>query len=85
MNDDFYAIDLLDDFITDVLAERPPSLYARMAAAIGVDVEALMHLLPMFELARHLAGASRAHDMAAAPVRERVLHVYPSRFGADGS
>jgi len=85
MNDNVYAIDLLNDFITDVLAERPPRLYTRMAAAVDLDVESLMHLLPMFELARHLARAKHAPDLAAPSLRERVLHIYSRAPGAGGS
>jgi hypothetical protein len=61
MNPSTQAIDLLDEFIEDLIAGTPPRVYARIAAALGIAVEEVEEVLMLFAWAHYLAWWARAH------------------------
>ncbi len=46
--------EVLDEYVEDMAAGRLPKVYHRMAEAIGVDVESLLELMPLFEMVTYI-------------------------------
>lgn len=78
------AITLLNDFINDVLADRPPHIYQRMAASVGMDIDSFMAILPLFELARGMAAMKQPPVASPQTLRERILQELALRKSHNG-
>ncbi|MCS7038888.1 MAG: hypothetical protein NZP34_04730, partial [Caldilineales bacterium] len=61
MNQSTQALELFDEFIEDLMTGATPRVYARMAAALGIEVEELEELLALFAWAHYLEHWARLH------------------------
>ena len=59
MTNDAKAAEILNDFVDDVVAGRIPRVYAAMANALGLEVDTLLELMPLFECVQQVEFAAR--------------------------
>ncbi len=57
------AADILNDFVDDIVAGRVPRAYERMAEALGLEVDALVELMPLFDCVERLEIAARTRPL----------------------
>jgi len=53
------AADVLNDFVDDIVAGRVPRAYTSMAEALGLEVDTLLELIPLFDCVERVDIAAR--------------------------
>ncbi|NOX60421.1 MAG: hypothetical protein GXP42_00500 [Chloroflexi bacterium] len=63
--------EVLDEYVEDMFAGRLPRIYHRMASAIGIDVDSLLELIPLLEMATLIYLAGREVSVQFLPLSSR--------------
>lgn len=65
MNNDLRSVEVLDEYVEDTVAGRIPRAYQRMASALDIDVEALLELIPLFEVVTTVYESGRIRSFSS--------------------